>query len=81
MKINTVEVNNKITINLEGKLDSTTFSLLDGEISKLDLIDKVVCLDLKDLEYISSAGLRVVLKLKKIICTSGEKQRMYSVNF
>lgn len=72
MKINTVEVNNKITINLEGKLDSTTFSLLDGEISKLDLIDKVVCLDLKDLEYISSAGLRVVLKLKKIMDRVGK---------
>jgi anti-sigma B factor antagonist len=72
MKINTVEVNNKIIINLEGKLDSTTFSLLDGEISKLDLIDKVVCLDLKDLEYISSAGLRVVLKLKKIMDRVGK---------
>ena len=72
MQINTVLDNNKIIINLVGKLDSTNFSLLDAEISKLDLIDKVVCLDLKDLEYISSAGLRVVLKLKKIMDRVGK---------
>lgn len=72
MQIIKTEENNTITINLVGKLDSTTFSLLEHEIEKIDLKGKTVCLDLKELEYISSAGLRVVLKLKKIMDRVGK---------
>ena len=72
MQINKIIEGEKITIALEGKLDSTTFSLLEKEIEKTDLKEKTVCLDLKDLEYISSAGLRVVLKLKKIMDRLGK---------
>ena len=67
MKINRIEENNKIVLSLIGKLDSTTFSVLEKEIEVMDVENKTVCLDLKELEYISSAGLRVVLKLKKIM--------------
>ena len=67
MQINRVEENNRIVVSLVGKLDSSTFSLLEKEIEIMDVEGKTVVLDLKDLEYISSAGLRVVLKLKKIM--------------
>ena len=67
MVINKIEENNKLVVALVGKLDSMTFSTLEKEIDEMDLEGKTVCLDLKDLEYISSAGLRVVLKLKKIM--------------
>ena len=67
MQINRIEENNKIVVGLVGKLDSTTFSVLEKEIEVMDVEGKTVVLDLKELEYISSAGLRVVLKLKKIM--------------
>ena len=72
MLINKIEENNKIVIALVGKLDSITFSTLEKEIDEMDVEGKTVCLDLKDLEYISSAGLRVVLKLKKIMDRVGK---------
>lgn len=72
MQINKIEEAGKITLSLVGKLDSSTFHLLDNEIEKMNIHDKTVCLDLQDLEYISSAGLRVILKLKKIMDRVGK---------
>ena len=72
MQINKIEEAGKITLSLVGKLDSATFHLLDNEIEKMNIHDKTVCLDLQDLEYISSAGLRVILKLKKIMDRVGK---------
>ena len=55
----------KLTILLEGRLDSFTAPELDAVITKeLNDVDELV-LDLENLEYISSAGLRVVLKAQK----------------
>ena len=72
MQINKIEEAGKITLSLVGKLDSSTFSLLEKEIDKMNVEGKTVCLDLKKLEYISSAGLRVILKLKKIMDRVGK---------
>lgn len=49
------------TIKIEGRLDTTTAPVLDKTIME-DLGDtKNLILDVKGLEYISSAGLRVLL--------------------
>ena len=58
------------TIEIVGRLDTTTAPELDKTINE-DIADvKNLVLDLKALEYISSAGLRVLLgtqkKMKKI---------------
>ena len=78
MQINLIEENNRIVMELDGKLDSSTFSLLEKEIDKMNVEGKTVCLDLKKLEYISSAGLRVILKLKKIMDRVGKLEVMNS---
>lgn len=61
--------NGSLTINLIDRIDSANASEVEKEI--FDLIDKnapsKVILDAADCEYISSAGLRVVLKLKKTV--------------
>jgi anti-sigma B factor antagonist len=55
----------KLTVKLVGRLDTTTAPDLDEEF-KSSLGDvKDLVLDLKDLEYISSAGLRVLLSAQK----------------
>ena len=53
------------TIELAGRLDTTTAPALDKTISE-DIGDtKNLTLDIKGLEYISSAGLRVLLSAQK----------------
>ena len=53
------------TIELVGRLDTTTAPALDKTITE-DIGDvKNLVLDIKGLEYISSAGLRVLLSAQK----------------
>ena len=53
------------TIKLAGRLDTTTAPALDKTINE-DIADvKNLVLDVKGMEYISSAGLRVLLAAQK----------------
>ena len=54
----------RMEIALEGELDSITSPELDREVQELENVDEVV-LDLKELAYTSSAGLRVIMGLKR----------------
>lgn len=57
----------KLTVNVAGRLDTTTAPTLEESLKEsLDTVDELV-LDLSDLEYISSAGLRVLLATQKIM--------------
>lgn len=56
----------KLTISLEGRLDTTTAPQLDAEVKTIEGIKELV-FDLKNLEYISSAGLRVLLTAQKMM--------------
>lgn len=72
MNINKKIDGTKMTITLDGKLDTSTAPVLEAELkSSLTGITSLV-LDFKDLQYISSAGLRTVLMAKKAIGSSGE---------
>lgn len=53
-----------LTVAVVGELDTITSPELERELQDLDNVDEVV-LDLKDLAYTSSAGLRVLLGLKR----------------
>ena len=56
---------NQLTIALEGRLDTTTAPELEAELkASLDGADSLI-FDLDKLEYISSAGLRVLLSAQK----------------
>ena len=61
----------KLTIALEGRLDTTTAPQLESEIEKsLDGV-KELKFDMSKLEYISSAGLRVLLAAQKKMNNQG----------
>lgn len=54
-----------LTISLEGRMDTTTAPELEAALKdSLDGINALV-LDLKELAYLSSAGLRVILGAQK----------------
>ncbi|MBP1563044.1 MAG: STAS domain-containing protein [Oscillospiraceae bacterium] len=60
-----------LTIEIIGRLDTSTAPVLEEEISKsIGEINKLV-LDFAQLEYISSAGLRVLLKSQKTMSKQG----------
>ena len=62
----------EVTIEIVGRLDTTTAPSLDKTINE-DIVDvKTLILDLKGLEYISSAGLRVLLGAQKKMQKLGE---------
>ncbi|MBQ3865575.1 MAG: STAS domain-containing protein [Clostridia bacterium] len=61
-----------LCVALEGRLDTTTAPQLEGELkSALDGITSLT-LDMTKLEYISSAGLRVLLSAQKQMNAKGE---------
>ncbi len=53
------------TLTLSGRLDTTTAPQLTEALDKLPADTTTLILDLTDLEYISSAGLRVILSAQK----------------
>ncbi len=71
MNINKTTNGTELKIELEGRLDTTTAPLLDEELkTSLEGVEKLV-LDFGKLEYISSAGLRVLLSAQKVMNKQG----------
>ncbi|MCR5650701.1 MAG: STAS domain-containing protein [Lachnospiraceae bacterium] len=60
----------KLTVYIDGKLDAVTSPEFEKELEDLSGIKELV-LDLKDLLYTSSSGLRVFLNLLKIMDGQG----------
>lgn len=60
--------NNKLTIYLEGELNSYNSEEVEKEIEEITKSNSFssIVLDFKDLTYISSAGLRIVIRLKQL---------------
>ena len=65
MKITKISDGDKLTIDIEGRLDSNTAPLLSKELeASLDGVRELV-VDLSTLVYISSMGLRVLLSAQR----------------
>lgn len=71
MKITHTKEAEKLTVALEGRLDTITAPELETALTTLLEGVKELVLDMSALEYISSAGLRVVLKAQKVMFTQG----------
>lgn len=65
MTIEIKKTTKETIIEVGGRLDTTTAPTLDKTINDIVEETKNLVLDLKQLEYISSAGLRVLLSTQK----------------
>ncbi|MCR4924881.1 MAG: STAS domain-containing protein [Clostridiales bacterium] len=72
MTINTTNENGTLLVTLAGRLDTTTAPQLEAELKKSIGSNKMLTLDFAELEYISSAGLRVILAAQKVMNKQGE---------
>lgn len=72
MQINKTKNDSNLTLALFGRLDTNTAPLLEAELGgNLDGVTDLV-LDFANLEYISSAGLRVILSAQKEMNARGK---------
>ncbi len=71
MNINKSLTNSELTIALEGRLDTTTAPRLEAELKQnISGVTKLI-FDFEKLEYLSSAGLRVLLAAQKVMNKQG----------
>ncbi|MCF0137577.1 MAG: STAS domain-containing protein [Oscillospiraceae bacterium] len=71
MVINKTVENGATTLALEGRLDTTTAPELEAVTMQTIPETDVLVMDFAKLEYISSAGLRVILKAQKAMNAKG----------
>lgn len=71
MKITKTVDGANLTLALEGRLDTTTAPELEAEVASLAGITDFA-LDFGGLEYVSSAGLRVLLAMQKVMNKQGQ---------
>lgn len=63
--------NGNVTLTITGRLDTTTAPELEKTLNNVFEGTKELVFDLTNLEYISSAGLRVILKAQKAMNAQG----------
>ncbi len=71
MQIQKKSDGDKLLLEISGRVDTTTAPELESCINESTKGVKELVLDLKDMAYISSAGLRVMLKAHKLMSAQG----------
>lgn len=71
---------NEMVIALEGRLDTLTSVTFTETVNKEEIKENLVIVDMKNLEYISSAGLRALLALKKTLAASKKELEIHNLN-
>ena len=79
MKINYNRDAEKLTVAPEGRIDTMSAPIFEKEVGELLAGVSDLVLDMTKVEYVSSAGLRVILKVQKVMFNQG-KMKLIGVN-
>ena len=79
MEIN-IKHGDNLVIELTGRLDTITSTELADAVAKEIITENLIIIDFKNLEYISSAGLRVLLALKKQFSEENKEFEIHNIN-
>ena len=71
--------NTALTVALIGRLDAVTSMDLDKELKTSLNGIKTLLFDLQQLDYIASAGLRILLKYQKLMDKNGNEMKIKNV--
>lgn len=80
MELNVAQADDTATITIQGKLSVATSPELEAAVRGLPAEVGNVCMDLTSLEYISSAGLRVLVATEKLCASRGGCMRLLHPN-
>lgn len=81
MKVEISQTDNQVMVSIEGRLDTVTSSEFEKTVSPYFTTPAIeLVLDCAAMEYISSAGLRVVLMAHKSITAKGGKFIIRNLN-
>ena len=69
-----------VTLEITGRLDTTTAPNLESVVNELSEDTKELIFDMTGVEYISSAGIRVLLRAYKRMSTNQGTMRIEKVN-
>ena len=70
MTVKSIKNGNSITLSVKGRVDTTTAPELEQAVKNCEGISELI-IDMNELEYISSAGLRVILYANKMMNENG----------
>ena len=77
MNLKTKKNGTTLNVIVSGRVDTATAPELEAEVKpQLDGVTFLI-LDFKDVNYVSSAGLRVLLSLQKKMMTQGEMKLLH----
>ena len=76
MMIEKLSTDTGITLKIIGRLDTTTAPELEATVDGCIAGLKELVMDCSELEYVSSAGLRVILKAQKLMNAQGAMKVM-----
>ena len=79
MQINYNKEAEKLTVALDGRLDTVTAPEFEKKIGELLNGVSELVIDMTKVEYVSSAGLRVILKVQKVMFNQGN-MKLIGVN-
>jgi len=76
----TIKHEQNLTIALKGRLDTITSADLDTAFKNEVVNEDLVVFDFTEVEYISSAGLRVILAIKKSLEANNKHLEIHNIN-
>jgi anti-sigma B factor antagonist/stage II sporulation protein AA (anti-sigma F factor antagonist) len=81
LQIDIEEIDNKIILRLDGRLDTTSAPMLEKKTNSLIEDNRnIVVLDFSRIDYLSSAGLRVILSVTKKLKAKNGALVIFSIN-
>lgn len=80
MEIDILQENGTVLMNIAGRLDTVTASELDNAVKPYIGKCSAMVFNCGQLQYVSSAGLRVVLSTHKLLAASGGRFVLKNLN-
>lgn len=76
----TISHGENMVVKVKGRLDTVTSVELDAKLKAESVTEGKVILDFSDVEYVSSAGLRLLLSLKNDLNEKSKELEVHNIN-